>query len=92
MPAPQSDHVHPAGSTAHVRPTFQEASLANVFWTGQKFFNSDGAQYFIKGVAYQLTEHDPLLDNDQCKADAKLMKELGANTIRVYHVCDHQTR
>jgi hypothetical protein len=38
------------------------------------------------GVAYQLTPHDPLIDNEQCKLDAALMKELGANTIRVYHV------
>jgi len=38
------------------------------------------------GVAYQLTPHDPLIDNQQCTLDAALMKELGANTIRVYHV------
>jgi 1,3-beta-glucanosyltransferase GAS1 len=38
------------------------------------------------GVAYQLTTHDPLIDNQQCTLDAALMKELGANTIRVYHV------
>lgn len=40
----------------------------------------------ILGVAYQLTENDPLVDETQCKLDAKLMAELGANTIRVYHV------
>lgn len=38
------------------------------------------------GVAYQLRPDDPLIDADQCKRDATLMKELGANTIRVYHV------
>lgn len=38
------------------------------------------------GVAYQLTDQDPLTDTDQCKLDANLMAELGANTIRVYHV------
>jgi 1,3-beta-glucanosyltransferase GAS1 len=27
-----------------------------------------------------------LVDEDQCKLDAALMKDLGANTIRVYHV------
>jgi 1,3-beta-glucanosyltransferase GAS1 len=27
-----------------------------------------------------------LVDEDQCKLDAALMQELGANTIRVYHV------
>lgn len=38
------------------------------------------------GVAYQLNPDDPLLDVDQCTRDAKLMADLGANTIRVYHV------
>lgn len=42
----------------------------------------------ISGVAYQLTEADPLLDKKQCTLDATLMKELGANAIRVYHVCE----
>lgn len=39
-----------------------------------------------KGIAYQLTPHDPLVDTEQCKLDSSLMKELGANAIRVYHV------
>jgi 1,3-beta-glucanosyltransferase GAS1 len=38
------------------------------------------------GVAYQLTDQDPLVDANQCTLDAALMKQLGANTIRVYHV------
>ena len=38
------------------------------------------------GIAYQLTENDPLIDANQCELDAALMKTLGANTIRVYHV------
>lgn len=29
---------------------------------------------------------DPLIDTEQCKRDFSLMKELGVNTIRVYHV------
>ena len=37
-------------------------------------------------MAYQLTSLDPLLDTQQCTRDAKQMKDLGANTIRVYHV------
>ena len=53
---------------------------------GNKFFTSDGLQFFIRGVAYQLVPDDPLLDTEQCTRDAKLMKDLGANTIRVYHV------
>jgi hypothetical protein len=40
----------------------------------------------VKGIAYQLTENDPLIDTNQCTRDASLMKTLGANTIRVYHV------
>jgi hypothetical protein len=38
------------------------------------------------GIAYQLTENDPLADTAQCKRDSALMKTLGANSIRVYHV------
>jgi 1,3-beta-glucanosyltransferase GAS1 len=40
----------------------------------------------MSGIAYQLTENDPLIDTNQCQRDAALMKTLGANTIRVYHV------
>lgn len=52
-------------------------------------FSAPCANLFDKlllGVAYQLTEKDPLLDTNQCQLDAKQMKDLGANTIRVYHV------
>lgn len=38
------------------------------------------------GVAYQLTDQDPLTSTTQCKLDARQMADLGANTIRVYHV------
>lgn len=41
---------------------------------------------FCAGIAYQLTEADPLIDTEQCQRDASLMQTLGANTIRVYHV------
>jgi len=53
---------------------------------GAKFFYSNGTQYFIKGIAYQLTEDDPLTDTTQCQLDAASMQALGANAIRVYHV------
>ncbi|KAL6855319.1 hypothetical protein ACO1O0_006460 [Amphichorda felina] len=53
---------------------------------GNKFFNKDGSQFFIKGVSYQLRPDDPLVDTEQCRRDVKLMKELGANALRVYHV------
>jgi 1,3-beta-glucanosyltransferase GAS1 len=45
------------------------------------------------GVAYQLESLDPLIDAKQCAVDAALMKTLGANAIRVYHVdstADHK--
>ncbi|KAI8634450.1 Glucanosyltransferase-domain-containing protein [Xylariaceae sp. FL1651] len=53
---------------------------------GNKFFTSDGHQFFIRGVAYQLVPEDPLVDTEQCTRDASLMKKLGVNTIRIYHV------
>lgn len=40
----------------------------------------------LLGIAYQLTEADPLVDNEQCQLDAKLMQSIGTNAIRVYHV------
>jgi 1,3-beta-glucanosyltransferase GAS1 len=45
-----------------------------------------GVTNYCKGIAYQLTEADPLIDADQCKLDAASMQTLGANAIRVYHV------
>ncbi|OBT80338.1 hypothetical protein VF21_00832 [Pseudogymnoascus sp. 05NY08] len=62
------------------------ASLPEISVVGNKFFDPSGKQFFIKGVAYQLIPHDPLMDTEQCTLDAKAMKTLGANTIRVYHV------
>lgn len=53
---------------------------------GNKFFTSDGRQFIMKGIAYQLVEYDPLVDTEQCRKDAQLMATLGANVIRVYHV------
>ncbi|EPX70478.1 1,3-beta-glucanosyltransferase Gas2 [Schizosaccharomyces octosporus yFS286] len=62
---------------------------------GRKFFQND-TQFYIKGVAYQpkvnaeftTTVIDPLADaaNKNCSEDAKLIRNLGANTIRVYSV------
>ncbi|KAK2746634.1 hypothetical protein FQN57_002978 [Myotisia sp. PD_48] len=62
------------------------AAISKLSVVGSKFFDEDGKQFFIKGIAYQLTPHDPLVQTDQCKRDASLMKSLGANAIRVYHV------
>lgn len=61
-------------------------AIPTVTAVGSKFFTSDGNQWFIKGVAYQLTEKDPLIDTNQCTMDANLMQTLGTNAIRVYHV------
>ncbi|KIW94023.1 uncharacterized protein Z519_05339 [Cladophialophora bantiana CBS 173.52] len=61
-------------------------AIPTISAVGSKFFTSDGNQFFIKGVAYQLVEDDPLVNTTQCKLDAALMQQLGANTIRVYHV------
>lgn len=62
------------------------ASVSTISAVGNKFFAEDGSQFFIKGIAYQLSEDDPLVDGDQCARDVELMQTLGVNTIRVYHV------
>ncbi|KAF2753466.1 hypothetical protein EJ05DRAFT_514935 [Pseudovirgaria hyperparasitica] len=61
-------------------------AIPTITTKGSKFFTSDGDQYFLKGIAYQLVPDDPLIDNTQCSLDAALMKDIGANAIRVYHV------
>lgn len=40
----------------------------------------------VPGIAYQLVPDDPLIDATQCGLDAALMKTIGTNSIRVYHV------
>ncbi|KAE8441033.1 hypothetical protein EG329_006097 [Mollisiaceae sp. DMI_Dod_QoI] len=62
------------------------AATQTISVSGSKFFYSNGTQYYMKGIAYQLTEADPLTNTEQCKLDASLMATLGANAIRVYHV------
>ncbi|EKG12341.1 Glycolipid anchored surface protein GAS1 [Macrophomina phaseolina MS6] len=62
------------------------SAIATISVKGSKFFTSDGDQFYVKGVAYQLVPQDPLINATQCKLDANLMEELGANSIRVYHV------
>ncbi|KAI9807159.1 MAG: hypothetical protein M1825_005877 [Sarcosagium campestre] len=64
-------------------------AISKISVKGSKFFTEDGNQFYIKGIAYQLTPlppYDPLLDVEQCQRDASVMEDLGANAIRVYHV------
>ncbi|KAF4632255.1 hypothetical protein G7Y89_g5873 [Cudoniella acicularis] len=61
------------------------AALPTISVKGAKFF-ANGQQFFIKGVAYQGTPSDPLVDTQQCQLDATLMQSIGANSIRVYHI------
>lgn len=91
-----------AGLLASVAISAVNAAVPTITTSGSKFFYSNGTQYYMKGkgihhrrraiannstgVAYQLTEDDPLINTEQCQRDASLMAELGANAIRVYHV------
>ena len=63
--------------------TTVNAALPTISTAGNKFFTSDGSQWFIKGVAYQLLPSDPLYMTQQCQMDATLMATLGTNAIRV---------
>ncbi|TIC97583.1 1,3-beta-glucanosyltransferase gel3 [Colletotrichum higginsianum] len=67
-------------------PLGTAAALAPIEIVGNKFFEENGRQWFMKGVAYQLRPDDPLVDAEQCVRDANLMKTLGTNAIRIYHV------
>ncbi|PSN71811.1 glycolipid anchored surface protein GAS1, partial [Corynespora cassiicola Philippines] len=67
------------------------ADLPTISTKGSKLFTSDGNQFFVKGIAYQLTGDDPLVDTKQCALDAALMKSMGVNSIRIYHVNPNAT-
>ncbi|KAK7977474.1 glycolipid anchored surface protein [Apiospora saccharicola] len=80
-------------AAAALGSTAVAAKLPTIEAVGNKFFDKTGKQFFIKGIAYQLTPDDPLVDTTQCQQDATLMQTLGTNTIRVYHVdpeADHE--
>ncbi|KAI7641366.1 glycoside hydrolase family 72 protein, partial [Hortaea werneckii] len=64
----------------------QAISVPTIAAKGSKLFLDNGEQFFVKGIAYQRTEDDPLATPEQCKLDASLMQTLGTNSIRVYHV------
>ncbi|GAM86913.1 hypothetical protein ANO11243_049340 [Dothideomycetidae sp. 11243] len=81
-------HISAIASLAGLVGLAASASLPTISTKGSKFFTSNGDQWFVKGVAYQLSDSDPLLDAAQCNMDASLMARLGANAIRVYHVTD----
>ncbi|GJD01626.1 1,3-betaglucanosyltransferase [Colletotrichum higginsianum] len=59
-------------------PLGTAAALAPIEIVGNKFFEENGRQWFMKD--------DPLVDAEQCVRDANLMKTLGTNAIRIYHV------
>ncbi|KJZ77654.1 hypothetical protein HIM_02831 [Hirsutella minnesotensis 3608] len=75
------------------------ADLEPIEMKGSKFFYKNGTQFFMKGIAYQQDTSaagatnqnsnkfvDPLSDEDKCKRDVPLLKELGTNTIRTYAI------
>ncbi|KAJ5956670.1 hypothetical protein N7501_010949 [Penicillium viridicatum] len=64
-------------------------AISPISAVGSKFFYENGTQFYLKGIAYQLTPSDPLVDTAQCKRDIARMSELGTNAIRVYHVDPH---
>ncbi|KAG9245855.1 Glucanosyltransferase-domain-containing protein [Calycina marina] len=74
------------------------ADLPSIVIKGSHFYFPNGTQFFIRGVAYQqdvstngttsgtTSFTDPLADEDGCARDIPLLKELGANLIRVYAI------
>ncbi|OLY85461.1 pH-responsive protein 1 [Smittium mucronatum] len=71
--------------------SFNTAAIDPLVIKGSKFFNSKTKkQFFFKGVDYQPRSHDsrtnldPLSEVDACLRDAKILKELNVNSIRVY--------
>ncbi|KAL2201717.1 glycolipid anchored surface protein GAS1, partial [Sarocladium strictum] len=68
------------------------SAISPITVKGSKLYDENGKQFYLKGVQYLRWANDeepedlgdPLLDGEQCEIDAELLKELGANTIRVY--------
>ncbi|CAG9975161.1 unnamed protein product [Clonostachys byssicola] len=60
-------------------------SISPISIKGSKLYDENGTQFFVKGVQYvgNSSLYDPLLDRKKCEIDAKFMKRLGVNTIRV---------
>lgn len=63
-------------------------ALSPIQIKGSKFYQDEN-QFFIKGIAYQLSPSDPLLDAQVCEENFALMAEAGTNVIRVCHMDFH---
>jgi len=64
-------------------------SLPTIHVTGNKFFDSDGNRFYIKGVDYQpsaAVDGDPLADTTGLNRDIPYLTALGINMIRVYSI------
>ncbi|KAM5356518.1 hypothetical protein ACJ41O_003164 [Fusarium nematophilum] len=79
--------------------TAANAKLQPIVMKGSKLFYENGTQFFMKGIAYQQDTAaagatntrkdsyiDPLADEDACKRDVPLLKDLGTNIIRTYAI------
>ncbi len=72
------------------------SALTSLHTYGSKFYDTDGKQFFIKGVAYQPSVQnesttaviDPLANGniESCRRNVKLLSDIGANVIRVYAI------
>ncbi|KAL1915935.1 uncharacterized protein VTP21DRAFT_6323 [Calcarisporiella thermophila] len=67
---------------------FYKVSCLNpIIIVGNKFVDSVTKDlFYIRGVAYQPRNKDPLADPFGCKRDFQLMRNLGMNSVRVYEV------
>lgn len=59
-------------------------------WVDGKFFRTGDRKFYVKGCTYgpfaPNRDGDPFPDRERAMADFALLNELGANTIRVYHL------
>lgn len=77
-------------TSAKILPRENGGKLPTITSEGNAFWTSNGDRFYVRGVAYQpggaSGAADPMLDMDTFKIDVENFKELGVNTIRIYHV------
>lgn len=80
----------PASSGAFVGRQRKAEPVTDRIRRDGKFFRIGDAKFYVKGVTYgpfaSNRDGEPLPERAQVRRDLELIRELGANTLRIYHI------